>query len=119
MRKFKTLLFPILTLAALLTMTGFFLARNRPGAGPVRTQHPAAEPEEFSPLNLNTATAEELEKLPAIGAVRAQNIVSDREANGPFRTVEDVMRVSGIGNWVYQQIYELVYVEDEHENRDH
>lgn len=119
MGKFKTLLFPVLTLAALLVMTGFFLARNRSGPGPVRTQHPAAEPEEFVPLNLNTATAEELESLPGIGTVRAQRIVSDREANGPFRTVEDVMRVSGIGNAVYQQISELVYVEGEHENRNH
>ena len=119
MRKFRTLLFPVLTLAALLAMTGFFLVRNRPGAAPVRTQHPAAEQEEFVPLNLNTATAEELEGLPGIGTVRAQRIVSDREANGPFRTVEDVMRVSGIGNAVYQQISELVYVEGEHENRNH
>ena len=48
-------------------------------------------------INLNTATAEELESLKGIGPTLAARIVTYREEYGPFQTVEDVMRVSGIG----------------------
>lgn len=49
------------------------------------------------PVNINTAGADELDALPGIGPATAQAIIEDREANGPFATVEDLMRVSGIG----------------------
>ena len=119
MRKFKTLLFPLLTIAALLVMGVFFFLRNRPAAGSVRTQHAAVEVGQPAPLNLNTASAQELEQLPGIGPVLAQRIVADREANGAFRMTEDLMRVSGVGSRIYQQICDLVYVEENHENRNH
>lgn len=48
-------------------------------------------------VNLNTATADELCELPGIGEATAEAIIEDRSANGPFSTVEDLMRVSGIG----------------------
>ena len=48
-------------------------------------------------VNLNTATEEELTSLPGIGEATAAKIVADRAANGPFSAVEDLMRVSGIG----------------------
>ena len=50
-----------------------------------------------SPLDLNTATAEELTVLPGIGAVLAERIVEYRTAHGGFGTVEELMEVSGIG----------------------
>lgn len=50
-----------------------------------------------APVNLNTADVAALDALPGIGEATAQAIVDDREANGPFSTVEDLMRVSGIG----------------------
>jgi len=49
------------------------------------------------PVNVNTATAEELERLPGIGPVLAERIIADRERNGAFATVDDLDRVSGIG----------------------
>lgn len=49
-------------------------------------------------VNINTATAEQLDSLPGIGASTAAKIVADREANGPFSTTEDLKRVSGIGD---------------------
>ena len=62
-------------------------------------------------INLNTATAEELQRLPGIGATRAQAIVSDREANGPFRIPEDLTRVNGIGEGILQGLIDYVTVE--------
>lgn len=48
-------------------------------------------------LDINTASAEQLQLLPGIGPSRAAAIVEDRVSKGPFRTVEDLARVSGIG----------------------
>lgn len=48
-------------------------------------------------INLNRATAEQLQQLPRIGEATAEKIIADREANGPFSSVDDLTRVSGIG----------------------
>lgn len=48
-------------------------------------------------VNINLATAEELQSVSGIGAVTAQRIVDDREKNGPYSSVDDLTRVSGIG----------------------
>lgn len=50
-----------------------------------------------APVNLNSASVAELDALPGIGPTRAQDIVREREAHGPFRTVEDLQRVKGLG----------------------
>ncbi len=49
------------------------------------------------PIDLNLATAEELQQLPGIGRVIARRIVDDRQVNGYYQTIGDVLRVSGIG----------------------
>lgn len=61
-------------------------------------------------VNINTATAAELENLPGIGAATAQRIVSDRTANGTFKSVSDLMRVSGIGEKKLAAIADLICV---------
>lgn len=48
-------------------------------------------------LNINTATAAELEQLPGIGPALAERIVAYREVHGPFRSVDEMLAVSGIG----------------------
>ncbi|HLB61359.1 MAG TPA: ComEA family DNA-binding protein [Actinomycetota bacterium] len=61
-------------------------------------------------VNLNTATAEQLETLPGIGEVLAQAIVDYRSENGPFATVEQLEDVSGIGPSILENVRDLVTV---------
>ncbi len=62
-------------------------------------------------INLNTATLSELDVLPGIGPALGQRIIDYRQANGPFQRIEDVKRVKGIGDSIFEQIKELIYVE--------
>ena len=48
-------------------------------------------------VNINSATAEQLDTLPGVGPSTAQAIIDDRTQNGPFSSIDDLMRVSGIG----------------------
>ncbi|WP_192034575.1 ComEA family DNA-binding protein [Halomonas sp. YLGW01] len=50
-----------------------------------------------APVNVNTASAEQLESLPGIGSARAADIVADRQTNGDYDSADELMRVSGIG----------------------
>jgi competence protein ComEA len=61
-------------------------------------------------ININTATAVELEELPGVGPATAAKIVDDRETNGPFSTPEDLMRVPGIGPKTFESMKDLVTV---------
>jgi len=66
---------------------------------------PSTEPH---PVNINTATAAELETLPHIGPGLARQIVDYREAYGPFQSVEDLLNVPGIGPSTLEELREWV-----------
>lgn len=59
-------------------------------------------------VDINTASAAELDELPGVGPSTAQKIVDDRELNGPFATPEDLMRVSGIGAKKFEALKDFV-----------
>jgi competence protein ComEA len=61
-------------------------------------------------VNINTATKEELDALPEIGPVKAQAIIDYRNANGPFKTPEDVMKVNGIKEGTFGKIKGMISV---------
>lgn len=102
--KERTLLIGITAAFSLFTL-GFFLGRNlvHPSvltariAPVIETMSVETTPEPAFPLDLNTATTEELAYLPGIGEVIAGRIVEWREANGSFREVTDLLNVEGIG----------------------
>lgn len=67
-------------------------------------------------LDLNLATAEQLEALPGIGSVLAQRILSYRADVGGFSTVEELKNVEGIGDKKFEAIENLIEVGNEYEN---
>lgn len=61
-------------------------------------------------VNVNTATKEELERLPGIGPTLAQRILDYREAHGGFRSVDELRKVSGIGPKKFEELSGLVEI---------
>jgi competence protein ComEA len=59
-------------------------------------------------VNVNAATAPELDLLPGIGPALAQNIIDYRQAHGPFASLEDLLDVPGIGPAKLEQIRDLI-----------
>ena len=105
---------------------GLFVGRNT-GSGTVTLAVPAqmqaaptaaataptqAVPEETVsfPVNINTADADTLTALPGIGRVLADRIVAYRRQNGPFRVIEEITNVEGIGEKKAEAILELITV---------
>lgn len=80
------------------------------GSGPGSSDGADGSSSSGGKVNLNRATASELDALPGVGPSTAEKIVADREANGPFRTVEDLKRVSGIGDKKLADLADLVCV---------
>lgn len=69
-------------------------------------------------VDVNTAGLDELMSLPGIGQVRAQAILNDREANGPYRYPEDLIRVKGIGEGVLGKILDQITAGGEGDAQD-
>lgn len=61
-------------------------------------------------INLNTADERDLVRLKGVGEKKAQAIIQWREANGGFKTVEDLLKVKGIGEAIFRDIKEDVHI---------
>lgn len=86
-----------------------------PGVGPstlelLRPFATVGEPGPAEPLDLNRATAAELERLPGVGPVTAARIVVDREDHGPYQRLEDLTRVRGVGPSTVEGLRDRVVV---------
>jgi competence protein ComEA len=84
---------PVAVLVSLCTVT----ARPALAQTSQPSTHAAAKPAASGIVNLNTASAADLEGLPGIGAKTAARIVEYRQKNGPFKKVEELMNVRGVG----------------------
>lgn len=76
--------------------------------GAATTQNAAAGTS--TSIDINTASASEFEKLDGIGAAIAQRIVAYRTANGPFTTIEELRKITGINDTVYNKVVSNVRV---------
>lgn len=109
----------------LLTLTAVFLcvllvlfARDRAALTELGVETAVEVPQEvlqpdLTPLDLNTANAEELTELPGIGEELARRILRYREANGPFEAVEELMEVPGIGEGKFADLEDWITVNGE------
>jgi len=64
-------------------------------------------------ININTADAATLEVLPGIGPAKAKAVIEYREKNGPFKMIDDLKNVSGIGDKTLQDLRDKVTVGEE------
>lgn len=91
-----------------ITVPAFGSASTSAGEGTTTT--PAGASSDGALVNINTASLEELETLPSIGEVRAQAIITYRETNGGFRTIEELQEVSGIGEKIFADVAPYITV---------
>lgn len=61
-------------------------------------------------ININTASLEELDTLPGIGPKKAQDIIKYRDTVSPFVTIEDITKVSGIGEKTFEKLKDYIVV---------
>ena len=100
----KRLFVTLAMLAALCLATA---APALAGAAPSAPAPPAASTRS---IDINTASAAELEALPGIGPALAKRIVEHREANGPFAKVDDLLVVKGVGPKLLGRIRDQITV---------
>lgn len=83
---------------------------NTPGSG--LTSGPASsKPGSTGKVNINSASAQELDVLPGIGPTLAGRIIEYRTSNGAFARIEDINEVSGIGDKKFADIKDLITVQ--------
>jgi competence protein ComEA len=97
-----------------ITAAAFLLAAHTPAASAAQNKPAArtaaAKPTAGKALNINTATVAELNALPGIGAKTAALIVEYRQKNGPFKKIEELMNIRGVGEKNFLKLKDQISV---------
>ncbi|MEG0765639.1 MAG: ComEA family DNA-binding protein [Pseudoflavonifractor sp.] len=116
----------LLLTAALLAFAGGWFFRGNQSAAPIQVETvrtlppvqvpqllpaPSVTPAVTEKININIADEKTLQSLPGIGKKRAADIVAYREAHGNFRIVEDITKVSGIGESTLAELLPYITAE--------
>lgn len=114
MKKSVRFILPIITLGLLVTVIAVFLIRNTSDIGitcrGLQVNAIFSDGDQKTYININTATAEELDLLPGIGPSTAEKIIAYRNENGPFRSIEEILNVSGIGPKTFEAFKSFISV---------
>lgn len=110
--KTEKLLF-LLALVFILGMLMYKNARTSDTWWQITTERESSIERQTIPVNINTATQEELVAVEGIGPKLAQRIIAYREEHGPFQAIEELDNVKGIGPSLIESIRYLVCTEDQ------
>jgi len=97
----------IFAMASLVTMIA---AQASPAAAQSKAPRTASAAPAVGIVNINTATAKDLEALPGVGPKTAERIVEYRQKNGPFKKIEELMNVRGLGEKNFLKLKEHLTV---------
>ena len=109
MKKSPALLTSVLILAFILVCT-FLMRDHIAGSMRLNPQRSSNSTKIMNPININTALAQELTLLPGIGENTANKIVSYRQENGLFKSINDLSNVPGIGSETIREISNYITV---------
>ncbi|HEY6212358.1 MAG TPA: helix-hairpin-helix domain-containing protein [Vicinamibacterales bacterium] len=107
---FRTVLSVVVAAALLAGAPCLAAQTSAPQASPKSSPRSSGKPALATPININTASATELDSLPGIGAKTAARIVEYRQKNGPFKKVEELMNVRGVGEKNFLKLKEHITV---------
>jgi competence protein ComEA len=102
----RRLMFAVaIVIATLIASPSSSWAQAAKGRGAAKAKATATDP-----INLNAATAAQLQTLPGVGASAAQRILDYRQKNGSFKKIEELMNVKGIGEKSFLKLKPLITV---------
>ena len=104
-----------ITTAFALVLIGIFIGRNTDGGyipiNDVKETITQTQTQQNGQIDINTATSTQLQLIPGIGETTAQKIIDYRTEHGNFKTIEELMNVSGIGEKKFEQMKPYVKVQ--------
>ncbi|MEP6568267.1 MAG: helix-hairpin-helix domain-containing protein [Acidobacteriota bacterium] len=101
----------LVTLAAVFFSASACVTRPSPPQSLVQLNSDAPTAERRSLININSASRQELEKLPGVGSGIAERIIAHRQQYGPFRRAEHLMMVRGISDRKFRELRAMIVVE--------
>jgi len=106
MREYKRMFASVIIISALALSASLAFAQ-----GSAKVDANKASAQGAAKININKATVEQLMEIKGIGQSYAKRIVEYRDKNGPFKKIEDIKEVKGIGDKTFESIKDLITVE--------